>query len=442
MVWGTVNRDEQIKSQINGLIKQLEQNTIESMFLLQSFLPISPESAISIGDALLKNKSLEELYLSGHDLGLDGSKSIGNALAQHTAATGVGSLNSLDLCQNDIDDAALPILAKILIKSTGVRVLNLAYNTFTPSGFAAFIDTLISYQVRLEKLQFTGNNIGDDGAVQLARMIAQNHGLNNIEVNDCQIGEVGARALGSALVVWNGDHFAASDNPRFSKAFSEGFMLADFIGEHEHANPDGAALATANNGSQLRSLVLRGCHIGDEGISLIVEAIMSGRLPSLNLLDVAVNSLTIRSLEMLAGILTVANGAKLKILDVSCNELGSEAVEIIANCLQSGKLTTLTCLSINNINIGLTQLKQLCKYLIQFPNSSLHVIETMGNNGDDKDKEKEQQNNKNNNNNNNNNTPDQHEDEEEEEGQAIVDDEFLDLLDQLYEDTEIDLKWK
>eukprot|EP01133_Synstelium_polycarpum_P009795 gene9795-11442_t len=457
MAWGKLNNDDMVRSQIATIASQLQSNSIESMFLIPSFVPVTSESAAIIGKALINNKSLTELYLAGHNIGIEGCKSLGSAMKVHSGLKKVSlghaeigsdyeqlrcmltaifssksidhvdlskrsldergmeildecfgdnnTLTSLDLCQNALDDAALAVLARVIQRSN-IHSLNIAYNTFGGPGMTAFVDTLLlagdddgaeepaeAPVLALQRLNVTSNALGESGSASLARLIASNGGLREVEMNDCGVTGEGSHALGYALIAWNGRLFSADDNPGMGKA-----LPCSFIEARPPLLGDIAA--------SLNHLVLRGGFIEDEGVCAIVEAYFRGRLPSLTLLDVANNKLTHRSLSMLGGVVQI-EGATLEILDVSCNDFGNEGTELLGGWITGGRLERLRCLSINNIGIGTSGMLSICKYLTTNPSCTIKVIEAMGN---------------------------------QKSGES--DTLFLEALDDLYDETEVDFKWK
>ncbi|GAM16888.1 hypothetical protein SAMD00019534_000630 [Acytostelium subglobosum LB1] len=418
------------------------------MFLIQSFVTVTPESAALISDALQSNTSLTELNLSGHNLGVDGCKALSNAIKSHGGLTRVslghetlGSdhdqlellmdgmlqcksllhidlakrsfnalsmkivekyvvehvnitmITSLDLSQNALDNESLSSLARVL-NHTKVNNLNLSLNSFDHNGLESFVDIILQQSsTKLNLINLTGNQLGNGGGQQVARLMQANR-LHEVEINECHIGDEGANALGQALVQWQGLHLAASENAGFSNGLALGIREA--LKSSSQVQP-----------GQLSHLALRGCNIGDEGVMAIAEAIQGGRLPKLTVLDIAVNSLTLQALQAIGTVLMADNPSTIISLDISCNDLGLPGVELIGQWLQSNKLQSLETLSLNKINIGINGQLALCKSLTKFP-ASLKIIESMGNSGNVEES----------------------------------DDDFLDALDDLYEETIIDFKWK
>ncbi|PRP77496.1 hypothetical protein PROFUN_14208 [Planoprotostelium fungivorum] len=158
-------------------------------------------------------------------------------------------------------------IAKVIAKSTPLKLLSLSHNQITESGAIALATSLTGNQ-NLAAFHIDGNAIGDGGAAAFAGCLTGNDFLRILHINDCKIEQRGVAALAGAL----------HTNRVLESLGLSGSLFGD----------QGAALlaeALKANGT-LRSLSLSNCNITEEGAKLLLDVIRDSKhlsLRSLNL---------------------------------------------------------------------------------------------------------------------------------------------------------------
>ena len=104
------------------------------------------------------------------------------------------SLQVLNLSKNDIRDDGAIILAEGLKFNCSLQEFTLSSNNITSTGVTA----IMHYACPLRRLNFSGNNIGDDGAREVADKL-KDKSLKELYLFRCDIGIDGAEALADAI---------------------------------------------------------------------------------------------------------------------------------------------------------------------------------------------------------------------------------------------------
>lgn len=127
--------------------------------------------------------NLEKLSLSGNKIGMGGCRALELLLKNPKTKVKV-----LGIGDNHIDAKCVPILANALAGNNTLKTLDLHYNTSIRGiGWRAFFTCLHkSPNLSLEKLQLYSNNIGDEGAVALAHVLANSTTLKHVDLKDNQ----------------------------------------------------------------------------------------------------------------------------------------------------------------------------------------------------------------------------------------------------------------
>jgi Ran GTPase-activating protein (RanGAP) involved in mRNA processing and transport len=280
------------------------------------------------------------------------------------------SLTSLDVSENAITSEGAAALAKAA-EWSALSTLKIGDNSIGAQGAAALAMLLASSEV-LTCLNVRGNSIGDSGASALAAAMKSSRGLLELDVADNHITFKGARDLGSALVKGVVQTLVLGGNPlgvRGVRAVATAMVccgsvtaldvgstncgpigVADVLQALEHCpglsylnleqNALGCKgaqhLAVAMRGATVRALktlVLHGNDLGDEGAICIAEAL--GR----------------PSAEPMAGGSVRPSRAGMTSLDLSNNGLSAAGAEECAKAI--GRCTTLASLALQLNDIGL-----------------------------------------------------------------------------------------
>ncbi|KYQ88300.1 leucine-rich repeat-containing protein (LRR) [Tieghemostelium lacteum] len=476
MAWGV--KEDQITITVNHLAG----NKVKSLFMIPAFVKIDSSNVHRLAEALSTNESLLELNLSGHNFGVDGAALIGSAIGNHKNITtvsighdtigtdlkqfqalfkeilersnsitslslskkslnlesmkiitplliGNSTLTQLDLSDNDIDIESLELLGTFLSNpKCNVSTLVLSNNKFHDKSqdlslSDIFIDSLIQCK-SLKKLQLSENYLGDMGAVRLARFMKLNENTEELDINDCGISSKGAMAIGDALVSWSGSQLSISSNP----------MVGHYLVSNWTQSP--------TKQSNVQKLHLRGCLIGDDGIISLCNNICNGLLPKLQVLDLAHNRITVKSLNMLSNILIQSNNENsykptIETLDISFNVLGSEGKDTICQWISTGSIQTLKQFNLNSVKMGFYDIADICKYLLNNQSSIKHMDIQ-----ENTDKPQTDQTHNHSNYNNNNHCNDDDDDDNDDDEEDPRDTEFYENHQELQDEKEIIFKWR
>lgn len=198
-------------------------NTLEGLDISQN--GFDNQGAEVLGEMLASNTSLKDLGIAKCRVGLSGLTALIAGIRANT------TLEALDLSHN-CGGASKPgsctdVLGAMLASNPPLKQLRLGHCQVDKFALTALIKGLRA-NTRLEKLDLSCNVFGNDGASELAEMLASNTSLRGLDLRNCGahdecpdscthshrwgmiphgIGEEGARALGRA---W-GSNWALTD---------------------------------------------------------------------------------------------------------------------------------------------------------------------------------------------------------------------------------------
>ncbi|CAF1115149.1 unnamed protein product [Adineta steineri] len=106
---------------------------------------------------------------------------------------------TLDLRRNNITEAGVAHLAKLLSKNQKLEELLLNFNKIDDHGLGRLCDVLTDKNSSLELLYINGNNITNTGAEKLAEMLKKNKTLTDLSVGHNNISDMGVKDLCNTL---------------------------------------------------------------------------------------------------------------------------------------------------------------------------------------------------------------------------------------------------
>lgn len=165
--------------------------TLQSLDL--SHADLNPDSSKAIGEGLRANESLRSIDLSRNQLGPGGAEKLAQALLTNP------TLESLKLNDCNLGDAGIRHLARALQRNTAVKTLRLENNGITSSGGSAEIAAMLAENTVLISLNVSGNKLGDTGVESLAQGLAGNSTLAHLHLKNVGCGNMGAQALAVVL---------------------------------------------------------------------------------------------------------------------------------------------------------------------------------------------------------------------------------------------------
>eukprot|EP01113_Clastostelium_recurvatum_P008788 TRINITY_DN1417_c0_g1_i3.p1 TRINITY_DN1417_c0_g1~~TRINITY_DN1417_c0_g1_i3.p1 ORF type:complete len:452 (-),score=66.65 TRINITY_DN1417_c0_g1_i3:99-1454(-) len=421
MVWGQSSSTSRLQGILDKLRNVGPVPCPTSLFLLPSYVTLSSKDCISIASALENNTQLTELYMSGHNLGVDGASALARALshnhtlrtlaighaqlgedipqmealaplfAQNASLTSIDLQNKslsnnsveiiahaiqrntniqyLDLSRNKLDDRSVPHMAT-LISSTHIINIDLSNNTFTHPFIIDMASMLRppTSQIHLQRLILSHNSIGDDGAVALASWLPSCPSLRELVLDQCNIGPAGARALASPSTSLR--HFSMSSNSEVGDSFAE--SLKGFL--------------QSNRSLSIKNLVLSDTNLSDQGAVELAEAMLSadpqGEDPIT--IDLSRNAIGAPGAAALARLLRISEGSgrAMKQLNLAGNVLTSAGVLELADALGQSSCA-LSELNVSGNQVGEEGVRAMFERLTQHPSRSLRVLEVTDNGVDE-----------------------------------------------------------
>jgi Ran GTPase-activating protein (RanGAP) involved in mRNA processing and transport len=153
---------------------------------------LNDQSLNHVTNALAKS-NVTTLFLSKNNITSAGASALAAAIS------GNNTLISLDLSDNKIDDKGIIELANALASKHALATLNLSGNLISKAGAEAIHKAFGPGQHALVELQLSRNNLGDDGAAQIAELIKVNPHLTTVNIAGNKIGNRGANSLAAAI---------------------------------------------------------------------------------------------------------------------------------------------------------------------------------------------------------------------------------------------------
>ncbi|XAR61205.1 hypothetical protein NMG60_11034844 [Bertholletia excelsa] len=265
---------------------------------LSDFIAGRPENealeVMNIFSSALEGCELMSLNLSNNALGEKGIRAFGSVLKSQN------NLEELYLMNDGISEEAAKALSELIPSTKKLRILQFHNNMAGDIGAIA-ISELVKQSPMLEDFRCSSTRIGPEGGVSLVKALGTCTHLKKLDLRDNMFGVEPAVALGKAL---------------------SGF-------------------------SDLTELYLSYLNLEDEGSKALADALTKSA-PSLEVLDIAGNDITVEAVPALAA--CIAAKEFLTKLNLAENELKDDGAIMIAQALEDGhcQLTEVD-LSMNSI---------------------------------------------------------------------------------------------
>jgi hypothetical protein len=169
---------------------------------------------------VLEKLNCKIVNLSHNSITSSGAEDIAKGIATNI------SLTVLNLSYNKIDDIGVAALAANIAAKPQLTSLDLSGNRITAAGVRALAEQLGSGQHSLPEVLLSNNQLGDDGAEEVAKLIRSNSTVTTVRVSGNSIGNRGATAIASAV---------ASSSSVITLDLSDNNISADAIPELERA---------------------------------------------------------------------------------------------------------------------------------------------------------------------------------------------------------------
>jgi Ran GTPase-activating protein (RanGAP) involved in mRNA processing and transport len=171
----------------------------------------SPEGADALARGLSKNVTLTRLNVISNGIAVAGGTLLFSAISSTPSFVTLDVLPVLMMRENAIqtlslkgsygsrlEDGGTAVLAKLLATNTSVTDVDLSFNDIGPLGLAALSDGLQSNQ-SLGSLNLNNNNFGTDEGKCLAQFVLDNTTVSKLLLNGNKLRAKGAQAIAAAL---------------------------------------------------------------------------------------------------------------------------------------------------------------------------------------------------------------------------------------------------
>lgn len=277
---------------------------------------IDGEGAAKLAGSIGKLPQLQILDLEGNQIG--NQKSPEGACVLANSLSKLAKLQKLNLCNNQIDDAAVKALTNALKDNIGLKSLNLACNQISSDGVNALVQLLETHcqsasilkfrlAPALEILNLSDNQIDSSGAKNLSKVLKQ-YKLRELDLGNNNIGDEGAIAVAKLLAYYN--------SGRGTSAFSV------------WPSPS------------LKTLVLHDNQISDKGAHDLAKILQNFKLENLNLSNNAISAPIIQKISdsfkgNKANLILGNQSPQIEILPVTYSDgLTEDEIKAIKECIE------------------------------------------------------------------------------------------------------------
>ncbi|KAF1791777.1 Leucine-rich repeat domain, L domain-like [Phytophthora cactorum] len=318
MAWGK-------KAGVDDLLQKLTNPKTAKSLYVMSTRSISDSDFVKLASSISSNTLLEELYLSGHQLGPLGLQAFADCLATNS------TLKHLSLGSEKLGDEAVQVLCAGLARNaqSGLQNWDLELKSLGVDGATAIAELLKTNQ-SLTTVSLSRNQIGDEGVEKLAM------GVKELNVTEVGISGTGLDHL--AMLVEKESCSLSTIQLSFNALESATSTFFD---------------ALAKNKS-VTKLQLKECKLNDQHVAALSAALKQNT--ALIEIDLSDNELTQSSCASLAE--GLRENKTLKILRINNNKSQDDGAVLLADVLATNN-TTLTYLDMGNnvlTSVGMTPL--------------------------------------------------------------------------------------
>ena len=304
----------------DSIASALQTNTTRLRTLNVSVCSISDEGVESLAIALAVNRSLQELDISRNQIGDNGIAHIATALQTNTT-----TMTTLNISNCSISDEGAESLARALAVNRSIQELDIRSNEIGDNGIAHIATALQTNTTTMTTLNISNCSISDVGAESLASFV--NISLQYLNICNNEIGDNGIANIATAL----------QTNTTMRTLNISNCSISD-------EGAESLARALAVNRS-LQELDISSNKIGNNGMANIATALQTNTtMTTLNISDCSISNVGAESGRALAV------NRSLQELDISSNEIGDNGIAHIATALQ----TNTTMRKLNNSDCGLS----------------------------------------------------------------------------------------
>ncbi len=214
----------------------------------------------------------------------------------------------LKLSYNNLGDEGAANIAHALVQDgeqhKSLSLLDLGFNGIGDNGCAALALHAIARNLTLQKLYLAGNQIHEEGAVAIAGAILRGCGLISLHLNANKLGPVGIKALAGAIA-------------------------------ERDARPVNGTCNLPSRNKTIEELYCGNTHMESTGLMQLSSMLLSNL--NLRVLSLSNNGINDRDMALLAQALTRNKDVPLQTLQLSFNEITCVGVECLMNAVWGSK---------------------------------------------------------------------------------------------------------
>lgn len=226
---GSIRKDSQVAIILEGNFSNDEAKKLfDAMIGLPVFdlrIAVKDMNADSIENLglVISNSKMEYLNLSRSSFAENGSAELGRILpsCQSLSSLGLGNTNFdssgaqgllslIDSSQNlrdlNLSDSkfgnGIKDLWQAISRSPNISSVNLKNSGIDSKGIAGMADAILSTNKKFRQMELSGNQVGDEGCMEIVSIIAENRLIRNreLDLSDMGIGDIGVNAIADASV--------------------------------------------------------------------------------------------------------------------------------------------------------------------------------------------------------------------------------------------------
>jgi Ran GTPase-activating protein (RanGAP) involved in mRNA processing and transport len=316
-----------------------------------------------LADALALNIPLQMLDVSQSEpIPLEEWETLAQALAINT------NLLTLDLQNCKIDAFIAEAIAEVLKKNQTLTCLQMSFNDINNPGFEALMNALsknsglLTLDITecgitsveglphtrnrtLTSLILDGNHIGKDSA-SVAEGLKRSFALCTLSVSECELQDAGLIEVISAL--------------RSNSSVEILIMESNVFGDS----------ATKSMSEYLASDNCSLKHLNAKGNVLDLSILINGILPNKSLQELKLSGINLSSLQKVDGLASAIQGSSIKSLEIDQCSIGDEEFQLLASLF--GKTSKLRCISMMSNEFSHFGLASIAEELAQ--NTSIEML--------------------------------------------------------------------
>lgn len=158
-----------------GKLPLLETVEIQSMIIEPYYMGSARQECVALSTLLQNSSGIRTLMLANNEIRNDGVEALSKGIS-------TSQLHKLSLRVNHIGDSGVEVLVVALRINNTLRYLDLSNNYIKSKGLLALSTLLEHPDSNLEELVLDRMTIGDDGALNFAKALKNNHSLKRLTV--------------------------------------------------------------------------------------------------------------------------------------------------------------------------------------------------------------------------------------------------------------------